>query len=44
MTSLPGRPNTALIVVDVQNGVVDGAFRRDEVIANPSYNDRNPSR
>lgn len=36
MTSLPDRPNTALVVVDVQNGVVAGAHRRDEVIANIS--------
>ncbi|MFL6205021.1 MAG: cysteine hydrolase family protein [Acidimicrobiales bacterium] len=34
MTSLPNRPNTAVMVIDVQNGVVDGAPRRDEVIAN----------
>ncbi len=34
MTSLPDRPNTAVVVVDVQNGVVEGAPRRDEVIAN----------
>ena len=34
MTSLSDRPNTAVIVVDVQNGVVEGAPRRDEVIAN----------
>ena len=34
MTSLSNRPNTAVIVIDVQNGVVDGAPRRDEVIAN----------
>lgn len=34
MTSLPDRPNTAVIVVDLQNGVVKGAPRRDEVIAN----------
>ncbi len=34
MTSLPDRPNTALVVVDVQNGVVHGAHKRDEVIAN----------
>ena len=34
MTSLPDRPNTAVVVIDVQNGVVDGAHRRDEVIAN----------
>ena len=25
MTTLPNRPHTALIVIDVQNGVVDGA-------------------
>ncbi|MGW2619508.1 cysteine hydrolase family protein [Streptomyces sp. NPDC001500] len=34
MTTLPDRPHTALLVVDVQNGVVAGAPRRDEVIAN----------
>ncbi|MCQ9130953.1 cysteine hydrolase family protein [Streptomyces hilarionis] len=34
MTTLPDRPRTALLVVDVQNGVVEGAPRRDEVIAN----------
>ncbi|MFC9845727.1 isochorismatase family protein [Streptomyces sp. NPDC060223] len=34
MTTLPGRPNTALLVVDVQNGVVEGAHDRDSVIAN----------
>lgn len=34
MTSLANRPNKALVVVDVQNGVVEGAFRRDEVIQN----------
>ena len=34
MTSLPDRPNTALVVVDVQNDVVGGAHRRNEVIAN----------
>ena len=34
MSSLPDRPNTALLVVDVQNGVVEGAHRRDEVVAN----------
>jgi nicotinamidase-related amidase len=34
MTTLPNRPNTALLVVDVQNGVVGGAARRDEVVAN----------
>ena len=34
MTALPDRPNTALLVVDVQNAVVGGAHRRDEVVAN----------
>ncbi|WP_329012043.1 cysteine hydrolase [Micromonospora rifamycinica] len=34
MTTLADRPHTALLVVDVQNGVVAGAFRRDEVVAN----------
>ncbi|MFD3508599.1 isochorismatase family protein [Nocardia sp. NPDC058666] len=34
MTTLPDRPHTALLVVDVQNGVVDEAPRRDEVVAN----------
>lgn len=34
MTTLPDRPNTALLIVDVQNGVVDEALRRDDVIAN----------
>ncbi|MFG3283671.1 isochorismatase family protein [Streptomyces sp. NPDC048111] len=33
MTTLENRPNTALLVVDVQNGVVDGAHRRDAVVA-----------
>ncbi len=34
MTTLKNRPNTALIVVDVQNGVVKGAHQRDTVVAN----------
>jgi nicotinamidase-related amidase len=34
MTTLPDRPNTALLVIDVQNGVVAGAHNRDDVIAN----------
>ena len=34
MTNLRDRPNTALLVVDVQNGVVANALHRDEVIAN----------
>jgi nicotinamidase-related amidase len=34
MTTLTGRPNTALIVIDVQHDVVAGAHDRDRVIAN----------
>lgn len=34
MTSLTNRPNTALLVVDVQNSVVAGSYERDSVIAN----------
>lgn len=34
MTTLPNRPNTALLVIDVQNGVVARAHERDAVIAN----------
>ncbi len=34
MTSLKNRPRTALLVVDVQNGVVGNAYERDRVIAN----------
>jgi nicotinamidase-related amidase len=34
MTTLTNRPNTALIVIDVQNGVVAAAHQRTEVIAN----------
>jgi nicotinamidase-related amidase len=34
MTTLANRPNTALLVVDVQNGVVAGAHERDSVVAN----------
>jgi nicotinamidase-related amidase len=34
MTTLKNRPNTALLVVDVQNGVVDGNYERDSVVAN----------
>ena len=32
MTTLSGRDNTALLVVDVQNDVVDDAFDRDAVV------------
>src|SRR5579859_7538830 len=34
MTTLENRPNTALLVVDVQNGVVKEAHQRNEVVAN----------
>ena len=34
MTTLENRPNTALLVIDVQNGVVAGAYERDAVVAN----------
>ena len=34
MTTLENRPKTALLVVDVQNGVVEGAPGRDDVLAN----------
>jgi nicotinamidase-related amidase len=34
MATLENRPNTALLVVDVQNGVVEGTPRRDDVVAN----------
>ena len=34
MTTLENRPTTALLVVDVQHGVVAGAYERDAVVAN----------
>lgn len=34
MTTLTNRPNTALLVIDVQNGVVSSAHERDAVVAN----------
>ena len=34
MTTLANRPSTALLVVDAQNGVVEGAHERDSVVAN----------
>lgn len=34
MTTLTNRPNTALLVIDVQNGVVGEAYDRDQVVAN----------
>lgn len=36
VTTLANRPNTALLVVDVQNGVVAQAHRREEVVRNIS--------
>jgi len=32
MTTLDGRSATALLVIDVQNDVIGGAYRRDEVV------------
>lgn len=32
MTTLAGRPNTALVVIDLQNEVVANAYRRNEVL------------
>ncbi|MGA7097145.1 MAG: cysteine hydrolase family protein [Acidimicrobiia bacterium] len=34
MTTISDRPNTALVVIDVQNGVVESAYDRDAVVAN----------
>src|SRR4051812_25885689 len=34
MTTLANRPNKALLVIDVQNGVVTGNYDRDSVVAN----------
>ncbi|HUZ53715.1 MAG TPA: isochorismatase family protein [Streptosporangiaceae bacterium] len=34
MSALENRPNSALLVVDVQNGVVEGAHERDTVVSN----------
>ena len=34
MPTLENRPNTALLVIDVQNGAVAGAHERDAVVAN----------
>jgi nicotinamidase-related amidase len=34
MTTLPNRPKTALLVIDVQQGVVAGNHERDAVVAN----------
>src|SRR3978361_1194317 len=34
MTTLKDRPNTALVIIDVQNGVVEEAYQRDAIVAN----------
>jgi nicotinamidase-related amidase len=34
MSALENRPNTALLVIDVQNGAVKGAHERDAVVSN----------
>jgi nicotinamidase-related amidase len=34
MTTLENRPNTALLVIDVQNGAVEGAHQRNAIVAN----------
>ncbi len=34
MTTLTDRPHSALVVIDVQNGVVADAHHRDQVLAN----------
>ena len=34
MTTFENRPNTAVLVIDVQNGVVGDAYERDAVVAN----------
>jgi nicotinamidase-related amidase len=34
MTTLDNRPNTALLVIDVQKSIVEGTPHRDEVVAN----------
>jgi nicotinamidase-related amidase len=36
MTTLSGRPNTAVLVIDVQNDVMSGVYNRDAVVANIS--------
>jgi Isochorismatase family len=34
MSTFENRPNSALLVVDMQNGVIEGAYKRDAVVAN----------
>ena len=36
MTTLNGRPNTAVLVIDVQNDIMSGVYNRDAVVANIS--------
>ena len=36
MTTLADRPNTALLVIDVQDGVVSAGYQRDTVVVNVS--------
>lgn len=36
MTTLSGRPNTAVLVIDVQNEIMSGVYNRDAVVANIS--------
>ena len=36
MTTLQNRPNTALLVIDAQNGVIGNAYNRDGVVSNIS--------
>ena len=36
MSTLPNRPNTALLIIDTQNGVLSGTHRRDQIVANLS--------
>jgi len=44
MTTLEKRPNTAVLVIDVQNGIVGGAYQRDAVVANGRHRRRESSR
>jgi nicotinamidase-related amidase len=34
MTTLSGRPNTAVLVIDAQNDIMSGVYNRDAVLAN----------
>jgi hypothetical protein len=44
MTTLDKRPNTALLVIGVQNGIVGGAYERDTVVAKCLHPRREGSR